>query len=89
LLDDPDSRMAFEAERSVMARLGGGCALPLGALATVAGDTVRLVALVASPDGSRIVRAESEAPTPEGAAEAASAEMLARGAGEILAHVRP
>jgi hydroxymethylbilane synthase len=88
-LDDPDSRMAFEAERSVMARLGGGCALPLGALATVAGDTVRLVALVASPDGSRIVRAESEAPTPEGAAEAASAEMLARGAGEILAHVRP
>jgi len=88
-LDDPDSRVAFEAERSVMARLGGGCALPLGALATVTGDTVRLVALVASPDGSRIVRAESEAATPEGAAEAASAELLAGGAGEILAHVRP
>jgi hydroxymethylbilane synthase len=88
-LDDPDSRVAFDAERSVMARLGGGCALPLGALATVTGDTVRLVALVASPDGSRIVRAESEAATPEGAAEAVSAELLARGAGEILAHVRP
>jgi hydroxymethylbilane synthase len=87
-LDDPDSRVAFEAERSVMARLGGGCALPLGALATVAGDTVRLVAVVATPDGSRIVRAESEAATPEGAAEAASAELLAGGAGEILAHVR-
>jgi hydroxymethylbilane synthase len=87
-LDDPDSRLAFEAERSVMARLGGGCALPLGALATVAGDTVRLVALVATPDGSRIVRAESEAATPEGAAAAASAELLAGGAGEILAHVR-
>jgi hydroxymethylbilane synthase len=87
-LDDPDSRAAFEAERSVMARLGGGCALPLGALATVAGDTVRLVALVATPDGSRIVRAESEAATPEGAAAAASAELLAGGAGEILAHVR-
>jgi hydroxymethylbilane synthase len=88
-LDDPDSRVAFDAERSVMARLGGGCALPLGALATVTGDTVRLVALVASPDGSRIVRAESEGATPEGAAEAVSAELLARGAGEILAHVRP
>ena len=87
-LDDPDSRMAFEAERSVMARLGGGCALPLGALATVSGDIVRLVALVASPDGSRIVRAESEAPTSEGAAAAASAELLAAGAGEILALVR-
>ena len=87
-LDDPDSRVAFEAERAVMARLGGGCALPLGALATVAEDTVRLVALVATPDGSRIVRAESEAATPEGAAAAASAELLAGGAGEILAHVR-
>lgn len=87
-LDDPDSRVAFEAERSVMARLGGGCALPLGALATVAGDTVRLVAVVATPDGSRIVRAETEAATPERAAEAASAELLAGGAGEILAHVR-
>jgi hydroxymethylbilane synthase len=86
-LDDPDSRLAFEAERSVMARLGGGCALPLGALATAAGDTVRLVALVATPDGSRIVRAESVAATPEGAAAAASAELLAGGAGEILAHV--
>ncbi len=88
-LDDPDSRVAFEAERAVMARLGGGCALPLGALATVAADSVRLVALVATPDGSRIVRAESEAATPEGAAEAASAELLAGGAGDILAHVRP
>jgi hydroxymethylbilane synthase len=87
-LDDPDSRLAFEAERSVLARLGGGCALPLGALATAAGDTVRLVALVATPDGSRIVRAESVAATPEGAAAAASAELLAGGAGEILAHVR-
>jgi hydroxymethylbilane synthase len=87
-LDDPESRVAFEAERSVMARLGGGCALPLGALATVAGDSVRLVALVATPDGSRIVRAESEAATPEGAAAAASAELLAGGAGEILAHAR-
>ena len=87
-LDDPDSRVAFEAERSVMARLGGGCALPLGALATVAGGTVRLVALVATPDGSRIVRAESEAATSEEAAAGASAELLAGGAGEILAHAR-
>jgi len=87
-LDDPDSRLAFEAERSVMARLGGGCALPLGALAIVTGETIRLVALVATPDGSRIIRAEAEAATPEGAAEATSAELLAGGAGEILAQVR-
>lgn len=88
-LDDPDSRMAFEAERSVMARLGGGCALPLGALATVNVNAVRLVALVADPTGSRIVRAESEAATPDLAAEAVAGDLLAGGAGEILADVRP
>jgi len=88
-LDDPDSRVAFEAERSLMARLGGGCALPLGALATVSPDGVRLVALVASPDGKRMVRVEAEAATPGGAAETAAAELLAKGAGEILADVRP
>ena len=87
-LDDPDSRLAFEAERSVMARMGGGCALPLGALATVNEHTVRLVALVANPDGSRIVRAESEAATPDLVAEAVAGELLAGGAGEILAQVR-
>jgi porphobilinogen deaminase len=58
-------------------------------VATVAGDTVRRAAVVAAPDGSRIVRAESEAATPEGVAEAASTELLAGGAGEILARVRP
>jgi len=82
-------RVAFEAERSLMARLGGGCALPLGALATVSPDGVRLVALVASPDGTRMVRVEAEAATPGGAAETAAAELLAKGAGEILADVRP
>jgi len=88
-LDDPESRMAFEAERSVVTLLGGGCALPLGALATITGDTVRLVALVADPDGSRILRAESEAATPDMVAEAVASELLAGGAGEILAAIRP
>jgi hydroxymethylbilane synthase len=88
-LDDPSSRAAFEAERSLMARLGGGCALPLGALATVVPGGIRLVALVASPDGGVIVRAEAEAATPGGGAEAAAAELLAQGAADILADVRP
>jgi hydroxymethylbilane synthase len=88
-LDDPESRMAFEAERSVVTRLGGGCDLPLGALATLTGDTVRLVALVADPHGSRILRAESEAVTPDSVAEAVAGELLAGGAGEILAAIRP
>lgn len=87
-LDHGESRAALEAERSVMARLGGGCALPLGAFACLDGDRIRLVAVVASPDGARVVRAEVESPTPSEAAERAAAELLESGAGEILAAVR-
>ncbi len=88
-IDDPDSHAAFEAERLLMARLGGGCALPLGALATVEGRTIRMTAVVAAPEGRRIVRADVESETPSGAAELAATELLAQGAEEILAQVRP
>ena len=87
-LDDPESRVALEAERAVMHKLGGGCALPLGAFAAVQNHRVKLIAIVASPEGARLVRAEVEAVTAAEAAERAAAELFAGGAGEILAAVR-
>ena len=38
------SRDAFDAERALVRRLGGGCALPIGALAQAAGGSVRMIA---------------------------------------------
>jgi len=87
-LDHMDSHTALDAERSLMARLGGGCDLPLGAHATVDADGVRMVAIVATPDGERLVRVEVEAGSPEEAAERAAAQLLAEGAGDILDAVR-
>ena len=62
-LDDPSTRAAVTAERSLMAHLGAGCAAPVGALARPddggdgGGDgsaaRLRLDAIVASPDGAR------------------------------------
>src|SRR5438067_1155890 len=52
-IEDPVSRVAFDAERRVVALLGGGCALPLGVFAEAAGDVgavVRMVAVVLRPD---------------------------------------
>jgi hydroxymethylbilane synthase len=83
-LDHAPSRTALEAERSLMWRLGGGCALPLGALATVNGSRVEMIAVVVSPDGSRIARAEVVSDSPEGAASAATKALVAEGAEEIL-----
>jgi len=55
LLHD-QTRVACVAERSLLRSLGGGCQLPIAAHALVDEKTLRLEALVASPDGARIVR---------------------------------
>jgi hydroxymethylbilane synthase len=83
-LDHPDSRAALEAERSLMWRIGGGCALPLGALATVHGSRIEMLAIVVSPDGSRVARVEVVSDTPEGAAASATKALIGEGAERIL-----
>lgn len=55
-LDDAIVRCAISAERSFLAELGGGCSVPVGALATVDNDTVTLRGCVAALDGSKVLR---------------------------------
>jgi hydroxymethylbilane synthase len=78
------SRAAFDAERLLVRRLGGGCALPVGALAERSGGAVRVTAVVASPDGSDVVRANAEAAEAGDAADAAARGLLDGGAKTIL-----
>jgi len=52
------------AERAFLGALGGGCDLPVGALAVLDGSTVRMEALVAEPDGSAPRRATDADPDP-------------------------
>src|SRR5690349_19684528 len=49
-LDHPSTRAAVTAERGVLATLGGGCQVPIGAHATVDGGRLRLFAIVVAPD---------------------------------------
>ena len=88
-LDHRPSRDALAAERGLMARLGGGCALPLGAFAERSDAGIRMVAIALTPDGGRFARAEVEAATPAEAAEIAALDLSAGGADEILGLVRP
>ena len=88
-LDHGPSRDALAAERGLMARLGGGCALPLGAFAERSQAGIRMVAIALTPDGGRFARAEVEAATPVEAAEIAALDLSAGGADEILGLVRP
>lgn len=85
-IDDRDAADALAAERAVVHALGGGCQMPLGALAEIVDADLRVTAAVFAPDGSRVVRDVAEGPRGEGAlvgvrlAEA----LLRRGAGAIL-----
>jgi hydroxymethylbilane synthase len=86
--DHAESRAAFDAERRLMAQLGGGCALPLGALADVSGDGVHLRSVVVSPDGSQLLSAETTETAPVLAASRVAEQLLASGARDILDRVR-
>src|SRR5215469_16071018 len=66
-LDHAATRAAVTAERAVLAALGGGCQVPIGAYATVMGPRLRIEAVVASPDGSDLVRGQSEGAVAEAA----------------------
>jgi hydroxymethylbilane synthase len=85
-LDHGPTRAAVTAERAVLALLGGGCQVPVGAHARVRDDSIHLVGIVISPDGSTSVRQEIEGRAHE--AEALGRELgerlLAGGGSEIL-----
>jgi hydroxymethylbilane synthase len=89
-LNDPDAGACFVAERAVIAALGGGCQLPLGAIARQAGNYLALEAIVVSPDGTRRVRhALSGDPSrPEELGRRLADELARRGAVAILDEVR-
>jgi len=85
-LDDPETRHRIEAERGFLARIEGGCQVPIAGHATVANGQVHLRALVASVDGTRVIRGERRGPVAEARAlgDALAVELLGHGAGEIL-----
>jgi hydroxymethylbilane synthase len=92
-LDDEKARIATAAERALLARLEGGCQVPVGALASATRDGLRLEGLVADPEGGRVLRdvLVGPAPDPEAAARLGAAlgeRLIAAGADAILAALR-
>ncbi len=88
-LDDRDTSLAVRAERGFLARLEGGCQVPIAAYGRVEGETVLLDGLVGRPDGSEIVRGSAGGPgkDPEAVGVGLAEQLLARGAKAILDEV--
>ena len=77
---------AAQAERAVSRALGGSCQLPLAAFAEVDANNIYLRALVASPDGKTIYRAESRGLIPDAQSLGlqVAEKLISQGAGAIL-----
>jgi hydroxymethylbilane synthase len=90
VIDDADAAAALRSERTVVTRLGGGCQMPIGALADIANGGLSVRAVVISPDGQRIVRASASGSCDDAEALGRSVadELLQGGAGDILADVQ-
>jgi hydroxymethylbilane synthase len=88
-LNDPVTATAVTAERAFLLRLEGGCQVPIGAYATVQGDTVTLTGLIAGLDGKEIIKEQGSAPAAEAAALGTrlAEKLLARGGRAILDQV--
>jgi hydroxymethylbilane synthase len=87
-LDDEATARCVRAERAVSRALGGSCTLPLGAYAVLRDETIEVQALVASADGTRVVRARARGTDPEAVGAAAAHRLREQGAEEILQSVR-
>lgn len=83
-LDHAPTRRCVEAERAMNRALHGSCHVPVAALATLDGDRLRLDGLVGSAGDGRAVRAGGEGDDPDALGRAVAAQLLERGAGELL-----
>jgi hydroxymethylbilane synthase len=85
-LDDPVTRAAVTAERSLLATLEAGCTAPVGAYAELDGPMLHLTGVVAGYDGERQIRL-SESGHPDEAERIGrdlAARLLAEGADQLM-----
>ena len=88
-LNHPDTAACVSAERALSRRLAGSCQTPLGAYAQILNGQLSLTGFVADLEGTRFVQANLTG-SPRDAEKigiALAEELLAQGAGKILAEL--
>ncbi len=85
-LDDALTHQTVRAERALLRHLGGGCQAPIAAYATVESGHLHLRGVVASLDGSEVIRgsAAGALDDPEPLGDRLAQDLLNRGARAVL-----
>ncbi len=88
-LNHPDTADCVLAERTFLARLEGGCQVPIAGHATLDGDTLYMQGLVGEVDGSQLIRRRISGPRSEATSLGTTLadEVLDAGGREILARL--
>lgn len=89
-LDDTQTRIAVEAERALLAKLQGGCQVPIGAYAQMKSTDVNLEAIICTIDGDHAIRDNLSGPKNQAAkiGEELAQRMLENGGRKILHEIR-
>jgi hydroxymethylbilane synthase len=86
-LEDKAARLTTGCERALLKKLGGGCQVPIGAFAESQGDGLHLEAIVASPEGSTVLRESAAGIDPVALGEQVAENLSRRGGCAILREV--
>ena len=89
-IDDKNSRIAVETERSVLETMHGGCSIPLGVYSQIQNDEITIDAIISDLEGKKYVRQTITVPLDQAAttAKRLAGELLADGGREILDRIR-
>lgn len=87
LLHDDVTAKAATAERTFLKAIEGSCHVPVGGYATVDGDDVTLIGLIASVDGKEVLRVTKTSSDAVALGKDVADDLLGRGGREILASV--
>ncbi len=89
-VDDKPTRIAVEAERTVLSAMQGGCSIPLGVYAHISGDDITIDAVISDLEGKKYIK-QSKTDSLNNAipcAEKLAEELLTAGGADILNQIR-
>jgi len=86
-LDDSAAHITTTCERALLKQLGGGCQVPIGAFAEILDSMLHLEAVVARPDGAKVLRESGNGDDPVQLGERVGEQLLRHGANEILQEI--